>query len=820
MMYPYLDICFREAIIFMTFFLTCVALVKFRFTIKTTIALLIGILAAILLCAGLLFQSGNSMTFLLTLLPLYGYLPVIIMVHILSKTGFFQTTAIWFIGLFIANSLSFLQKILIVYLALPGIPKGYFITGCLLCLACISLWFILFVLRKPFQIHVNEKDSNWLTMLFPIVMAFLLFSYFKNSVMNVMLLMLVFLTGLSIFLIDARVFVLTRKASYLKDKEKAIARQLEIQRKEYESICEKMEQGRAYRHDMRHHLRILDTLASGEHKEEMSHYIHQLDELIEANQVRTYCENTMVNAVLSSYLSQAEMIGCKVEHKIQISNTMKFDALDICSILANALENAIHAIQEMEHSDHADIYLTAVLETDEKLVFSIRNTCKKAYAFDSEGYPIEKRRQGHGIGLKSVNAITKKYNGIFQCNCENGEFQLSIILFKTETNPDLKEMKQVEQTQTKKTLVTPKIAFLCFVVFICWLPNVSKSRDTTTQGEHSSQSYDAIWGSSEIHLAVPKVELAYINRSNTETTTEETKELEEVENITTVNQESSSTITITPPTTIVWEEESDVVQKLPEIIVVPPSNSQGTSDSSKNNPPQEKPATPVKPNKPQSPEGNEPPKDTVVPPSEIQKPAVPSKPEPPQEKPTPPDLNEAVDDVNQKIAAYTETLKEKFLWYLARKYNGYVGMETSYVEIRNDDTLFILKFYGTLNVGGSEEFSRFFMIDKQNGNEIELKDLFVENSNYVEVISDEIKKQMREQVDAGLADYFIPGGIWSDEECFQAIEVDQNCYINEENKLVIVFDEYKVAPGKAGMPEFVIPTDILNDVLKQPTLLR
>ena len=78
---------------------------------------------------------------------------------------------------------------------------------------------------------------------------------------------------------------------------------------------------------------------------------------------------------------------------------------------------------------------------------------------------------------------------------------------------------------------------------------------------------------------------------------------------------------------------------------------------------------------------------------------------------------------------------------------------------------------------------------------------------------------MTQQVASGQADYFIPGGIWSDDECFKSISSEQNFYINSQNQLVIVFDEYEVAPGSMGMPEFIIPTAILQGILQQPSLI-
>lgn len=39
--------------------------------------------------------------------------------------------------------------------------------------------------------------------------------------------------------------------------------------------------------------------------------------------------------------------------------------------------------------------------------------------------------------------------------------------------------------------------------------------------------------------------------------------------------------------------------------------------------------------------------------------------------------------------------------------------------------------------------------------------------------------------------------------------------LNASGKLVIVFDEYEVAPGYMGAVSFEIPTEILKDILKE-----
>ncbi|MBD5384221.1 MAG: DUF3298 domain-containing protein, partial [Ruminococcaceae bacterium] len=100
-----------------------------------------------------------------------------------------------------------------------------------------------------------------------------------------------------------------------------------------------------------------------------------------------------------------------------------------------------------------------------------------------------------------------------------------------------------------------------------------------------------------------------------------------------------------------------------------------------------------------------------------------------------------------------------------------------------------------------------------SGEVLALADLFDENYDYIGEISAEVLRQMEYRVQYEEADYFIPGGIWSDDECFKEISPDQEFYINSDGLLVIVFEEYTVAPGKEGSPEFVMPYEIfLYDV--------
>ena len=144
---------------------------------------------------------------------------------------------------------------------------------------------------------------------------------------------------------------------------------------------------------------------------------------------------------------------------------------------------------------------------------------------------------------------------------------------------------------------------------------------------------------------------------------------------------------------------------------------------------------------------------------------------------------------------------------------GHESIFSDYKIITNDSHLFTLRIDTTISQGGSINISKFYHIDKENDKIITLPDLFIVDSNYVEVLSSYIKAEMRQKManDEGVS-YFIDSEEGFTEWDFHQIKEDQNFYKNDKGNLVLVFDEYEVAPGYMGIVEFEIPYDIVKDI--------
>lgn len=172
--------------------------------------------------------------------------------------------------------------------------------------------------------------------------------------------------------------------------------------------------------------------------------------------------------------------------------------------------------------------------------------------------------------------------------------------------------------------------------------------------------------------------------------------------------------------------------------------------------------------------------------------------------------------MNKSIEEYAQRFMQEFQDNLKSKGEGYQELQMNY-EVVTDNVEWLTIKVNALQVEASGyQQAKFFHIDKKTGKEAVLSDLFAEDSDYVRIISENVLTQMKEQMvqDEGKI-YFCEGnGDEIDEFNFKQIKQEQNFYFNENRELTIVFDEYEVAPGYMGTVEFVIPSSIIETIIK------
>lgn len=211
----------------------------------------------------------------------------------------------------------------------------------------------------------------------------------------------------------------TQKQANIQRERDMLATQFKQAQTEFASLKRLQQTAAAYRHDMRHHFSLLQGLASKGLIEEIKEYLKIAQSDIDAITTMRFCENETVNLILSSFVSKAKQSEILLSIDVNLSDSLPFSDTELCSLLSNTLENAIHACKEIEESSKRFIKLR-MYSKNKKLCFDIQNTYQTEPIFH-KGLPMSKERD-HGFGTKSMIHIVEKYEGIFRFMVKDGWF--------------------------------------------------------------------------------------------------------------------------------------------------------------------------------------------------------------------------------------------------------------------------------------------------------------------------------------------------------------------------------------------------------------
>ncbi len=175
-------------------------------------------------------------------------------------------------------------------------------------------------------------------------------------------------------------------------------------------------------------------------------------------------------------------------------------------------------------------------------------------------------------------------------------------------------------------------------------------------------------------------------------------------------------------------------------------------------------------------------------------------------------LKRTAEEINAEIEKISEGLIAEFEAGLKEE-KGYNDVVVTSEALATAQDYFTLKLICFQASGSGYEWNYYYTIDLNTGERLKLRDLFREGADYITAISENIKKQMREQMDADDEVMY-----WLDEETdewnFKAITDETSFYLNEKGNVVIGFNEGDVAPMYMGTVEFEIPAEVLADIRK------
>lgn len=280
-------------------------------------------------------------------------------------------------------------------------------------------WMLRGLLKKEQDAEILKKQKL-LFWAMPLISFFILLSFYWMSeyyvawngygLILVNVLLLFAMNGCSVY------FYRLVTKGYEAEKQYRLYRQREeLVYEHYQKLEQNYQASRKIVHDMKNHMQAMMKLYEEGQTEEAHSYGLEVFHLLNQTGHMWYTENRMLNIILNEKLSEEEMKEVVLTLDIEEHSLDGIREIDLTTIFANLLDNAIEAlgVQE-EHDKFLKIYVGRVRDF---LMIELSN---------SKGRRRKKKENHQGLGLKNIKEAIDKYEGT--CTIEENEKQYRVIL--------------------------------------------------------------------------------------------------------------------------------------------------------------------------------------------------------------------------------------------------------------------------------------------------------------------------------------------------------------------------------------------------------
>lgn len=232
------------------------------------------------------------------------------------------------------------------------------------------------------------------------------------------------LTMFSSLLIVGCIAYLVIKYLTASQKKRATEKQLELELNHYSNMVEKNRDMRVFRHDFKNNLISVRALIGGGQYNEAEKYIDELYGRLDATKNAFLTGNHLADAILAEKNSAAVSQKTEIDFDGIIPSD-GIDNIDLCTILANALDNALEASKPIEN---AIINVRAAVNSAVFMLTVSNPTLRPVEIKNNRVKTTKADGVNHGLGIGSIKNAAKKYNGEVNLKYEDGHFTVEVMM--------------------------------------------------------------------------------------------------------------------------------------------------------------------------------------------------------------------------------------------------------------------------------------------------------------------------------------------------------------------------------------------------------
>ena len=192
----------------------------------------------------------------------------------------------------------------------------------------------------------------------------------------------------------------------------------------YMEINHKYDESRAIIHDIKKHISVAENIKGND---EQTKYLSEVYDRMNDMFNFFHCSNKILSIILSQEISYARSKGIKVNVSAEDVPMDFIRDFDITAIFANLWDNAIEACDKVDENKYITMDIS---KRNNFLLINIENSFNGVIIKDKNTYRSTKPDHD-GMGLKSVQLVVEKYNGVFMTSYTETAFRAEITLFLT-----------------------------------------------------------------------------------------------------------------------------------------------------------------------------------------------------------------------------------------------------------------------------------------------------------------------------------------------------------------------------------------------------
>lgn len=207
-------------------------------------------------------------------------------------------------------------------------------------------------------------------------------------------------------------------------KEKDSLEQLDMQIKHYEELAQKSQDIRRFRHDYKNHLFMLGVMLDENKLDDAKKHLARLTEEIKETETKFATGNYFADALIAHKAYEALKSNIQITFHGSI-HPDKIDNSDLCTILANSLDNAIRASISLSP---CTIHIEA--STNEKgCTITVTNPVSNKIEIKNNTIKTSKKdTDNHGFGINNIKHTVQKYDGFVTLSSTDKIFSIKIGL--------------------------------------------------------------------------------------------------------------------------------------------------------------------------------------------------------------------------------------------------------------------------------------------------------------------------------------------------------------------------------------------------------